>query len=155
MPRLLYFGRGGLVLDYLNQAGCTSVSRMEEANVVVVENYDNNSANPFERLTGTIGLMREALDVIQDTSIERMVVITDQSSTKGSMRKGTTSGVALDDVHGLGSLTVEVLSRMAANMGVKTRVYRIQPDQVQDALAHIHSFLDSDEDSPLYEVVSQ
>tara|TARA_B110000305_G_scaffold76341_1_gene85733 strand:- start:2090 stop:2476 length:387 start_codon:yes stop_codon:yes gene_type:complete len=128
---------------------------MEEANIVVVENYDNNSANPFERLTGTIGLMREALDVIQETSIERMVVITDQSSTKGAMRKGTTSGVALDDVHGLGSLTVEVLSRMAANMGVKTRVYRIQSGQVQDALAHIHSFLDSDEDSPVYEVVSQ
>ena len=64
-------------------------------------------------------------------------------------------GVALDDVHGLGSLTVEVLSRMGAKFGVKTKVYRIQPDKIQDALSHIYNFLVSDENSPEYEVVSQ
>lgn len=154
MPQLLYFGRGGLVLDYLNQAGCTSVSRIQDANIVVVESYDNQSSNPSERLTGTIGLMREALDEIEGASIERMVVITDQSSTKGSMRKGATSGVALDDVHGLGSLTMEVLSRMGPKWGVKTKVYRIQPGQFQDSLVHIHAFLTSNENSPEYEVVS-
>ena len=155
MPRLLYFGRGKVVLDHLIQAGCTPVRRIQDANVVVVESYDNHLPNPFERLTGTIGLMRQALDEVEGAAIERMVVITDQSSTKGVMRKGAKSGVALDDVHGLGSLTVEVLSRMGAKFGVKTKVYRIQPDKIQDSLSHIYAFLVSDENSPEYEVVSQ
>ena len=154
MPHLRYFGRGGDVLEYLVQSGCTSVSQIQDANVVVVESYDNHSSDPSERLTGTIVLMREAIDEIERSTIERMVVITDQSSTKGTMRKGTKSGVALANVHGLGSLTAEVLSRMAANMGVKTKVYRIQPDQIQDSLAHIHAFLVGDENSPEYEVMS-
>ena len=154
MPQLLYYGRGGLILDYLNQADCTSVSRIQDANIVVVESYDNKSSNPSERLAGTIGLMREALDEIEGASLERMVVITDQSSTKGAMRKGATTGVALDDVHGLGSLTMEVLSRMGPKWGVKTKVFRIQPDQIQKSLPHIHAFLVSNEGSPDYEVVS-
>ena len=141
-------------MDHLLQAGCVSVTRIQEANVVVVESYDNNVANPFERLTGTIGLMRKALDEIEGAAIERMVVITDQSSTQGVMRRGATTGVALDDVHGLGSLTVEVLSRMGAKLGVKTKVYRIQPDKIHDSLSHIHAFLVGDEDSPEYEVVT-
>jgi hypothetical protein len=154
MPRLFYFGKGGPVPDYLTQEGCTSVGRIQDANVVVVESFDNRSSNPSERLAGTIGLMREALDEIEGASLERMVVITDQSSTKGSMRKGATTGVALDDVHGLGSLTMEVLSRMGPKWGVKTKVYRIQPDQIQKSLPHIHAFLVSNEGSPDYEVVS-
>ena len=154
MPHLLYFGRDRVVLEYLVEAGCIPVKDIKDANVVVVESYDNRSLNLSERLTGTIGLMRLAIDEIERSPVNRMVVITDQSSTKGTMRKGTNSGVALDNVHGFGTLTAEVLSRMAANLGVKTKVYRLQADQIQKSLPHIHAFLASDEGFPDYEVVT-
>jgi hypothetical protein len=154
MPQLLYFGRGGVVLEYLIEAGCTPVKNIQDANVVVVESYDNHSQNLSERLTGTIGLMRQAIDEIERSPVNRMLVITDQSSTNGTMRRGTTSGVALDDVHGFGTLTAEVLSRMAANMGVKTKVLRIQPNQLQDSLTDLHAFLVGNDDSTKYEVVT-
>lgn len=154
MPQLLYFGRGGVVLEYLIEAGCTPVEKIQDANVVVVESYDNHSQNYSERLTGTIGLMRQAIDEIERSAVNRMVVITDQSSTNGTMRRGTNSGVALDDVHAFGTLTAEVLSRMAANLGVKTKVFRIQPNQLQDSLTDVHAFLVGDDYSTGYEVVT-
>ena len=57
MPHLLYFGRDRVVLEYLVEAGCIPVKDIKDANVVVVESYDNRSLNLSERLTGTIGLM--------------------------------------------------------------------------------------------------
>tara|TARA_B110000444_G_scaffold260425_1_gene307303 strand:+ start:1555 stop:2028 length:474 start_codon:yes stop_codon:yes gene_type:complete len=154
MPRFLYFGRGGGLLDSLVEAGGIQVQTATEAEAIVVETYDNKSSNPVERLTGTIELVRKALDEIEHSPVQRMIVIADQSSTKGKMRKGASSGVAVNDVHGFGTLTAEVLSRRAANLGVSTKVFRIKSSQEQDTKSEILSTLLGNDDSITYSVMT-
>ena len=137
MTRLLYFGRGGQILDALLSEGCTQVEAVENADAVVVETYDNQSPNPIKRLAGTITLVREALDEIENSTTTQMIVITDHSSTNGNKREGILSGAAINGIHGFGTLTAEVLSRRAANLGIHTKVFRIHPSSTEEAISEI------------------
>ena len=154
MSRFLYFGRGGGLLDSLIEGGGIQVQSVTKAKTVVVETYDNQASNPVERLAGTIELVRKALDEIEHSPVQRMIIITDQSSTKGKMRRGAISGVAIDDVHGFGTLTAEVLSRRAANLGVSTKVFRIKSSQEQNTKSEILATLLGNDDSIAYSVIT-
>ena len=154
MTRLLYYGRGGRILDALLNEGCTRVEAVENADAVVVETYDNQSPNPIKRLSGTITLVREALDKIENSTTSQMIVITDHSSTNGIKRKGTPTGAAIDGIHGFGSLTAEVLSRRAANLGISTKVFRIRSDTLKEAITKIKSSLNEPNGAHEYQVVT-
>lgn len=154
MTRLLYFGRGGQILDALLSEGCTQVEAVENADAVVVETYDNQSPNPIKRLAGTITLVREALDEIENSTTAQMIVITDHSSTNGNKREGILSGAAIDGIHGFGTLTAEVLSRRAANLGIITKVFRIRTDRTQEAISEIKSSFIETNVSHEYQVIT-
>jgi len=152
MTRLLYFGRGGEILDALLSEGCTQVEAVENADAVVVETYDNQSPNPLKRLAGTITLVREALDQIENSSTAQMIVITDHSSINGHQRNGTSTGAAIDGIHGFGTLTAEVLSRRAASLGILTNVFRIHPSSTEEAISEIKSTMVKTNHSNDYQV---
>lgn len=152
MTRLLYFGRGGEILDALLSEGCTQVEAVENADAVVVETYDNQSPNPLKRLAGTITLVREALDEIENSSTAQMIVITDHSSINGHQRNGTSTGAAIDGIHGFGTLTAEVLSRRAASLGILTNVFRIHPSSTEEAISEIKSTMVKTNHSNDYQV---
>ena len=152
MTRLLYFGRGGRILDSLLTGGCTQVDSAENADVVLVETYDNEALDPVQRLTGTITLVREALDEIEHLSTPQMIVVTDHSSINGHQRNGTSTGAAIDGIHGFGSLTAEVLSRRAASSGILTKVFRIHPSSTEEAISEIKSTMVKTNHSDDYQV---
>ncbi len=154
MTRLLYYGRGGRILDTLLEEGCTQVDAVENADAVVVETYDNQSPDPIKRLSGTITLLREALDKIENSSTSQMIVITDHSSTNGNKREGIPTGAAIDGIHGFGTLTAEVLSRRASNLGISTKVFRIGSDRTNEAVSEIKSCLNGPYESHEYRVVT-
>lgn len=154
MTRLLYYGRGGQILDALLTEGCTQVENVENADVVVVETFDNQSPNPLKRLSGTVTLVREALDEIENSSASRMIVITDHSSTNGSKREGTPAGAALDGIHGFGTLTAEVLSRRAANLGIITKVFRIRSERINEVISEIRSAFVEQNGAHEYQVIT-
>lgn len=154
MPRLRYFGCGGVVLDNLRANGWTLVEYAKEADAVVAECFDNRSPNPTERLQGTIGLIREVLDELEGITERNVLIITDMSSTTGNFRQGVTSGLAIKGIHGFGSSTVEVFGRMVLKCGMNTMVLRIEPQQVQEAKEKIQSFLSSYKNESEYQVLS-
>ncbi len=154
MTRLLYYGRGGEILDALLTEGCTRVEAVEKADVVIVETYDNQSPNPVKRLSGTITLVRKALDVIEQSTTPRMTIITDHSSISGKKREGSETGVAIDGVHGFGTLTAEVLSRRASNLGITTKVFRIHPERVKHAISAIKSSFTEPNQGDEYQVIT-
>jgi hypothetical protein len=84
-------------------------------------------------------LVREALDEIEHLSTPQMIVVTDHSSINGHQRNGTSTGAAIDGIHGFGSLTAEVLSRRAASLGIHTKVFRIHPSSTEEAISEIKS----------------
>lgn len=141
-------------MDHLKKSGWNAVSRIEEAEVALIECYDNGSATSIHRLNGTIGLTRQAIDEIERSPVKRVALITDQSSTSGAMRKGTREGLAFADVHAMGSATAEILSRMGVRIGAKVKVFRINLEAMSEAITEIESYLSDDDVQVNYEVVT-
>ncbi len=154
MTRLRYYGRGGILLDTLLTEGCIQVETVEMADVVMVETYDNQSTDPVERLHGTITLVREALDEIEHYVSKKMTIITDYSSINGNQREGTEAGAAINGVHGFGTLTAEVLSRRAANLGIETKVFRVHPEKTKHVISTIKSSFTAPNEGDKYQVIT-
>lgn len=153
MPRLRYFGRGGVALDNLLAKGWTLVEYAKEADAVVAECFDNRSSTPAERLQGTIGLIEEVLDELDGLTQNNVLIITDMSSTTGNFRQGVSTGLAIKGIHGFGSSTVEVFGRMVLKRGMNTMVLRIDSQKVHEAKNEIQSFLTNKNLEPEYQVL--
>ncbi|RJU81085.1 MAG: hypothetical protein DWC09_05085 [Candidatus Poseidoniales archaeon] len=157
MAKLRYFGRNHIVSQFVGTLGWDIAEDDEEVDVIIVDTFDNQSAEHLQRLEGTIALMRTALDLVETGNVKSFVALTDQSAENGRTRPnvpaGQEHGTRPNGVHGFGTLTVEVLGRLAAKNGAITRIVKhtgTSDEEVCNAAQHAIKTLNSKE---LYQVL--
>ena len=155
MPKLRYFGPGGLVLEHFTNRGWDVVGGNQTAEMMIVETYENNKDGFLERLESTIQIVKDALDEIEHHQLKLFLVITDQSSVRGTPRRGMEShdGACLDGIHGFGSLTAETLARKAEQLGVSTRVLRT--GNQHEKIVNLEEILESLDPTVNYRLISR
>jgi len=90
-----------------------------------------------------VNTMHEALGIIGESDIQRIVVLGDTTSLEGRRWKqqgkawDSSMGVSINSVHGMGQLIVEVLARSAALRGQEVVLLRVGTATDQEVSAHI------------------
>ena len=128
MGDLRVFGNLTPHQTWMEQAGLHICTGKEDALNVLICTYDNESEDPLERLTGTIVPMRDAMTYVQQNDVERVVLISDGAGYAGPRKVANVAKSAtFNDVHGMGSLTSEVLANIAIKEGVEVLIVRGDP----------------------------
>ena len=140
-------------MEHLQSNGWTAVDASKKAELMVVETFDNKKGNTLERLQSTVELTRNALDEIEQHQLQSFIVITDSSSVSGNPRRGlqTHDGACPNGVHGFGTLTAETLARKAVQIGICTRVLRIEKED--EKIRNLNETLDSLDFSVSYRLI--
>ena len=90
--------------------------------------YDNQAEDPLVRLEGTITPMREAMTFVLRKEVKCVVLVTDGAGYAGSRKvPNTPSSATFVDVHGMGSLTSEVLANIAIKAGAQVTIVQGNP----------------------------
>ena len=148
MPKFLYFGPDGGVSKHLQSLGWTEARHAEETDAFLIETYDNGDVEHLKRLEGTVAVMRLALNHIVAGRNQWFIALTDYTSENGNPREAVLNRRTVDarpnGVHGFGTLTVEVLGRLATKNGA---VCRIVKHKRETTVGKIEAFLHSMENT--------
>lgn len=104
------------------------VSSDDDASRVLICTYDNRSEDPLLRLDGTISPMREAMTFVQLNEVKCVVLVTDGAGYAGTRKvPNAPASATFVDVHGMGSLTSEVLANIAIKAGAQVTIIQGDP----------------------------
>ena len=128
MVRVRVFGDVASHQEWVEQSGFEVSSGDEDPSRVLICTYDNQAEDPLVRLEGTITPMREAMTFVLRKEVKCVVLVTDGAGYAGSRKvPNTPSSATFVDVHGMGSLTSEVLANIAINAGAQVTVVQGNP----------------------------
>jgi len=126
------FGNHAPHLTWMEQAGLRIFAGEEDAPNVLICTYDNQSEDPLERLSGTIVPVRDAMTYVQQNDVQRVVLLSDGAGYAGPRKVANApKSATFNDVHGMGSLTSEVLANIAISEGVEVLI--VQGDPLTEA----------------------
>lgn len=113
---------------WVEQSGFEVSSGNDGPSRVLICTYDNQAEDPLVRLEGTIALMREAMTFVQLNKVKCVVLATDGAGYAGNRKvPNTPSSATFVDVHGMGSLTSEVLANIAIKAGARVTIVQGNP----------------------------
>ena len=113
---------------WVKKSGFEVSSGDEGPSRVLICTYDNQAKDPLVRLEGTIAPMREAMTFVQVNEVECVVLVTDGAGYAGTRKvPNAPSSATFVDVHGMGSLTSEVLASIAINAGAQVTIVQGDP----------------------------
>ena len=122
------FGNHAPHQTWMEQAGLRIFTGEEDAPNVLICTYDNLSEDPLERLSGTIAPVRDAMTYVQQNDVQRVVLLSDGAGYAGPRKVANApKSATFNDVHGMGSLTSEVLANIAISEGVEVLIVRGDP----------------------------
>ena len=113
---------------WVKQSGFDVSLGDDAASHVLICTYDNLAEDPLLRLEGTISLMREAMTFVQLNEVKCVVLVTDGAGYAGTRKvPNAPSSATFVDVHGMGSLTSEVLASIAIKAGAQVTIIQGNP----------------------------
>tara|TARA_B100001564_G_scaffold344768_1_gene342674 strand:+ start:3081 stop:3527 length:447 start_codon:yes stop_codon:yes gene_type:complete len=148
MGGIRFFGDPSRHQDWIDSVGLELALPGQSARHLLICTHDNQSADPLERLQGTILPMREAMSHVEAGQIESVVLVTDGAGYAGPRKIARAPlSATFNDAHGMGSLTSEVLANIAKKAGVRVSILHGQPE-VDEALqqAILSEFVSSIDD---------
>ena len=128
MVRVRVFGDVASHQEWVEQSGFEVSSGDEDPSRVLICTYDNQAEDPLVRLEGTIAPMREAMTFVQLNEVKCVVLVTDGAGYAGTRKiPNAPSSATFVDVHGMGSLTSEVLASIAIKAGAHVTIVQGNP----------------------------
>ncbi len=133
MDGVRVFGDVASHQGWVKRSGFDVSSENEGPSRVLICTYDNRAEDPLLRLEGTITPMREAMTFVQLNEVKCVVLVTDGAGYAGTRKiPNAPSSATFVDVHGMGSLTSEVLANIAIKAGAQVTIIQGNPLTQED-----------------------